>query len=107
LFNTTNVNILKLHRTSGTNHSLYVANSEQSGVKGNENQRIVHWRGATSSSFRRGEAIFMEFHSMTSSWLFKRDTSSQTAKDKFTSQRFRKWEFFSFNQGAGQTIRTE
>jgi len=67
-----NVNILKLHRTSGTNHSLYVANSEQSGVKGNENQRIVCWGGATSSSFRRGEAIFMEFHSMTSSWLFKR-----------------------------------
>ena len=36
-------------------------------------------RGATSSSFRGEGAIFMKFHSMTSSWLFNRGTTfSQT-----------------------------
>jgi len=38
-------------------------------------------RGATSSSFRWG-AIFMKFHSMTSSWWFNRATTfSQTVTD--------------------------
>jgi len=40
-------------------------------------------KGATSSSFRGG-AIFMKFHSMTSSWLFNRDANfSQTVTESF------------------------
>jgi len=56
-------------------------------------------RGATSS---------MKFHSMTSSCLFNRGTNfSQMSQIKFSSQRFRKWELFSFNQYADRTIRAE
>jgi len=68
---------------------------------------FVFTRGATSSSFRGG-AIFMKFHSMTSSYLFNRGTNfSQTSKIKFSSQHFRKSELFSFNQYPDGTIRTE
>jgi len=49
--------------------------------------RVV--RGTTSSSFRGG--IFMNFHSMTASCAFNRDTTfSQAVTDKFSSQHFRK-----------------
>jgi len=47
----------------------------------------------------RGGAIFMNFHSMTSSCLFNRGTTfSQTVTDIFFSQHFRKWELISSNQ---------
>ena len=46
-----------------------------------------------------GGAVFMHFHSMTSSCLFNRGTTfSQTVTDMFLSQRFRKWELISFKQ---------
>jgi len=43
--------------------------------------------------FISGRAIFMNFHSMTSSCLFNHGTTfSQTVTDMFFSQHFRKWE---------------
>jgi len=56
-------------------------------------------RVATSSSFRVEGAIFMHFHSTTSSCLFNRGTTfSQTVTDMSFSQHFRKWELISLNQ---------
>jgi len=49
-----------------------------------------------------GGAIFIKFHSMTSSCLFNRDTNfSQTSQIRFSSQHFRKSELFS-TEGSGQ-----
>jgi len=53
-------------------------------------------RGTTSSSFQGG-AIFMKFHSMTSSCLFNCDTIfSQTVTDKVLFATFPKMRNFQF-----------
>jgi len=56
-------------------------------------------RGATSSSFQGG-AIFMNFHSMTSSCFYSIviQLFRKRSQIKFSSQHFRKWALFSFNQ---------
>jgi len=56
------------------------------------------WPGA-QPALHFGEAFFMNFHSITSSCLFRRGTAfSQTVTDMFFSQHFRKWELISLNQ---------
>jgi len=50
--------------------------------------------------------IFMNFHSMTSSCLFKRGTTfSQTVTDMFFSQHFRKWELIRLNQAVTRGVK--
>jgi len=49
-------------------------------------------------------AIFVKFHSMTSSCLFNREAPfSQTVTVKVFFAIFRKWQLFSFNQDEGRT----
>ena len=50
--------------------------------------------------FISGEAIFMNFHLLTSSFLFNHGTTfSLMVTDMFFSQRFWKWELIGLNQG--------
>jgi len=64
--------------------------------------------GAQPALFILGGAIFIKFHSMTSSCLFNRGTTfSQTVTDKVLFAIFTKMRTLQVNQDADRTIRTE
>jgi len=70
----------------------------QSHYSGNSCKLIVWVRGATCFSFWGG-TIFMNFYSMTSSYLFNRGKIfRKRSQIKFSLQHFRKQELFCFNQ---------